>query len=253
MIVLLAEDNATNQIVVSHTLENAGCDIDIANNGKEAVQAAQKRDYDCILMDISMPEMDGLEAGQLIKAGRRNSKTPIIALTAYSLRGDRERFIAAGMTDFLAKPVEKEDLLACISRNVTSHRQATTVETEAGQSSSLSAAKDILSTMPPDLQSKLLEQFVEDTSKRQQAVREAADSDDLEKLERATHALKSVAGTFGASDLTNIASEINSLARDGKSIAAMAKIDELNATCDLTLGEVKALATEMGIKMPTST
>ena len=251
LVILLAEDNATNQIVVSHTLENAGCDIDIANNGKEAVQAAQKRDYDCILMDISMPEMDGLEASDLIKQGRRNADTPIIALTAYSLRGDRERFIGAGMTDFLAKPVEKEDLLACISRNVSERRASSDAEpAHVPQPGSLSAAREILSTMPQELQGKLLQQFVEDTTKRRQAAHEAAEADDIEKLERATHALKSVAGTFGAGALTEVAAAINSLARDGKSIAAMAKIDELDAICEVTLGEVKALADDMGIELP---
>ncbi|WFE87493.1 PAS domain S-box protein [Roseibium porphyridii] len=249
LVILLAEDNATNQIVVSHTLENAGCDIDIANNGKEAVQAAQKRDYDCILMDISMPEMDGLEASKLIKNGRRNATTPIVALTAYSLRGDRERFIAAGMTDFLAKPVEKEDLLACISSNVGQREIQSTDDLQDNQENTLSAARDILSTMPEELQKKLLTQFIEDTTKRREAAKLAVENNDLEKLERATHALKSVAGTFGAGELTNVAAAINTLARDNKSIAAMSRLDELEETCDRTLGEVKALADEMGIAL----
>lgn len=249
LVILLAEDNATNQIVVSHTLENAGCDIDIANNGKEAVQAAQKRDYDCILMDISMPEMDGLEASKLIKNGRRNATTPIVALTAYSLRGDRERFIAAGMTDFLAKPVEKEDLLACISSNVGQREIQSTDDLQGNQENTLSAARDILSTMPEELQKKLLTQFIEDTTKRREAAKLAVENNDLEKLERATHALKSVAGTFGAGELTNVAAAINTLARDNKSIAAMSRLDELEETCDRTLGEVKALADEMGIAL----
>ncbi|QFT32113.1 Aerobic respiration control sensor protein ArcB [Labrenzia sp. THAF82] len=249
LVILLAEDNATNQIVVSHTLENAGCDIDIANNGKEAVQAAQKRDYDCILMDISMPEMDGLEASKLIKNGRRNATTPIVALTAYSLRGDRERFIAAGMTDFLAKPVEKEDLLACIASNVGQREIQSTDDLQGNQENTLSAARDILSTMPEELQKKLLTQFIEDTTKRREAAKLAVENNDLEKLERATHALKSVAGTFGAGELTNVAAAINTLARDNKSIAAMSRLDELEETCDRTLGEVKALADEMGIAL----
>ncbi|MCV0423870.1 MAG: PAS domain S-box protein [Roseibium sp.] len=249
LVILLAEDNATNQIVVSHALERAGCDIDIANNGKEAVQAAQKRDYDCILMDISMPEMDGLEATRMIKEGRRNTDTPIVALTAYSLRGDRERFIASGMSDFLAKPVEKQDLLSCISRNVRSREIKTPASNAPVDAHTLAEARDILSTMPKELQEKLLHQFVEDTLKRREAVHEAVENDDLEKLERATHALKSVAGTFGATDLTNVAATINTLARDGKSAAAMAKVDELDETCERTLGEVKALGDEIGVRI----
>lgn len=247
--ILLAEDNATNQIVVSHALQQAGCDIDIANNGKEAVKAAQHRDYHCILMDISMPEMDGLEATKLIQQGVRNAKTPIIALTAYSLRGDRERFLASGMSDFLSKPVEKEDLLICIAQNLKLNlkKNDETATHQLQTAGALSAAREILSTMPPDLQCKLLQQFIEDTRKRQGMALEAVEQDDLENLERATHALKSVASTFGASDLTAIASEINLLAQNNNAMAAMAKVDELQQTCERTLGQVKALAQEIGL------
>lgn len=247
LIILVAEDNATNQIVVSHALDRAGCDVDIANNGREAVQLAQRRDYDCILMDISMPEMDGLEATGKIKAGRRNASTPVIALTAYSLRGDRERFLAAGMEDFLAKPVEKEELLACIARNVHHTAASGLAAADPVASASLAAARDILATMPTELKQKLLQQFVDDTSQRREAVLEAFDTGDINKLERATHALKSVAGTFGAVELTNTAAAVNGLARDGKSSQAMSKAVELAELCNQTLGEVKHLADEIGV------
>ncbi|WP_299479397.1 PAS domain S-box protein [uncultured Roseibium sp.] len=249
LIVLLAEDNATNQIVVSHALQSAGCDIDIANNGKEAVQAASKRDYDCILMDISMPEMDGIEATQRIRRGQRNLETPIVALTAYSLRGDKERFLESGMTDFLAKPVEKEDLLACIAKNV--HRQATIpdVEKAAAEGETLAAAREILHTMPDELKQKLLQQFMDDTVKRRRAALEAVEAGDPNQLERATHALKSVAGTFGAIELATIATTVNTLVRDDKMTAAMGKSDELSRVCEQTLTEVKELADELGVKV----
>lgn len=244
--ILVAEDNATNQIVVSHALERAGCDVDIANNGREAVHMAQRRDYHCVLMDISMPEMDGLEATAKIKAGERNADTPIIALTAYSLRGDRERFLAAGMTDFLAKPVEKEDLLRCIARNMRASTAAPAGAAPA-VSASLAAARDILATMPEELKQKLLQQFVDDTLKRRQAVLEALEASDTHLLERATHALKSVAGTFGAVELTTVAATVNTLARDGKTRQAHAEAEGLAEVCDRTLGEVKDLADEIGV------
>lgn len=247
--VLLAEDNATNQIVVSHALESVGCTIDIANNGKEAVRAASKRDYDCILMDISMPEMDGIEATRRIRSGQRNTSTPIVALTAYSLRGDRERFLASGMTDFLAKPVEKNDLLACISRNVAKHDLEVPADVASGTTESLAAAREILDTMPGELKQKLLQQFVDDTLKRRHSAQEAVEAQDPEKLERATHALKSVAGTFGALELATVASTMNTLVRDGKTFDAMGKMDELSQVCEHTLTEVKALAVEIGVRV----
>lgn len=251
--VLVAEDNATNQIVVGHTLEAVGYDFDIANNGREAFQAAQRRDYDCILMDISMPEMDGLEATRRIRAGDRNHDTPIIALTAYSLRGDRERFLAAGMSDFLSKPVEKDQLLACIARNV--HPADAVVEPAQVHASGapLSATRDILETMPPELKRKLLQQFVDDTQKRKETILQARDHEDLEQLERVTHSLKSMAATFGATEMTNIAGTINTLARNNKSQSAMDKIPELLEICDHTLEHVKLLAEEMAIPVDFNT
>ncbi|WP_420336130.1 PAS domain S-box protein [Roseibium sp.] len=251
--ILLAEDNATNQIVVSHALRSAGCDIDIANNGREAVQAAAKRDYDCILMDISMPEMDGIEATRRIRHGQRNVETPIVALTAYSLRGDKERFLDSGMSDFMAKPVEKEDLLACVSRNVARKVAGASRATATGTTASLEAAREILGTMPDELKQKLLQQFVDDTLKRRQSALDAAEANEPDKLERATHALKSVAGTFGALELATIATTVNTLVRDGKETAAMGKMDDLSAICDRTLTEVKALADEIGVKVTLET
>jgi PAS domain S-box-containing protein len=247
--VLVAEDNATNQIVVSHALERAGCDIDIANNGKEAVIAAQNRDYHCILMDISMPEMDGLEAAQHIQNGQRNAKTPIIALTAYALRGDRERFMAAGMSDFLAKPVEKQDLLACIARNVRPHAPKLDHAAPQATSQELGEARTLLADMLPELQEKLLNQFKADTREKSESARLAAQTHDFTQLERATHALKSVAGTFGATRLTTIAAEINTLVREEKTAAALTRVDELQSISDDTLADVKALAGEMGINL----
>ncbi|SMP08838.1 PAS domain S-box-containing protein [Roseibium denhamense] len=245
--VLVAEDNATNQIVVSHALQRAGCDIDIANNGKEAVIAAQNRDYDCILMDISMPEMDGLEATRHIQNGHRNTNTPVIALTAYALRGDRERFLAAGMADFLSKPVEKQDLLACIARNVRRHASAFDHAITPATHQELSEARVLLADMPPALQEKLLNQFKADTREKREAARLAAQTHDFTQLERATHALKSVAGTFGATRLTTIAAEINTLVREEKTASALTRVDELISISDDTLADVKALADEMEI------
>jgi len=248
--ILLAEDNATNQIVVSHALEKAGCDVDIANNGKEAVRFTETRDYDCILMDISMPEMDGLEATARIRATPRNQHTPIIALTAYSLRGDKENFLKAGMDDFLSKPVEKEDLLAMISRHAqASSSMAPEPDKNTGTGSDdLESAREILASMPEEIKEKLLIQFQADVHTRTDAVAQAHQQDDLASLERATHALKSIAGTFGAKELAEVAARINQLARDDKHRQAMDAAEELLQTSERTSLQVQLLADSMGIK-----
>ncbi|MEM7123462.1 MAG: PAS domain-containing protein [Pseudomonadota bacterium] len=114
---LLAEDNRVNQMVTVKILESAGYRVDIANNGLEALDAARKQPYDLVLMDSSMPEMDGIEATRRMRRlGNSFADIPIIALTADALRGDRARYLEAGMSDHLAKPVRKPELLAAIAR-----------------------------------------------------------------------------------------------------------------------------------------
>jgi CheY-like chemotaxis protein len=119
--VLIAEDNELNQKLAVKMLEKMGYDADVADNGREAVEALARSSYDAILMDCQMPEMDGLEAAQKIREmeRERGAHTPIIALTAYAMKGDRERCLAAGMDDYLAKPVKSKDLKAALERWVS--------------------------------------------------------------------------------------------------------------------------------------
>ena len=107
--ILLAEDNCVNQMVAIQMLKRIGYSADVAGNGLEVLQALERQTYDVVLMDVQMPEMDGLEASQEIR--RRWPEGPrIIAITAYALEGDRERCLAAGMDDYISKPVVIEEL-----------------------------------------------------------------------------------------------------------------------------------------------
>ncbi len=115
--ILLAEDNAINQKVALRMLERLGYNAQVASNGHEALAALQKQAYDIIFMDVQMPEMDGLVATQHIRQNKALPRQPyIIALTANALKGDRERFLAAGMDDYLSKPVRLEALAATIEK-----------------------------------------------------------------------------------------------------------------------------------------
>ena len=122
MKILLVEDNLINQKVASSMLAKVGHQVSVANNGKEAIEKYKRSPYDIILMDISMPIMGGVEAAQAIREmektgnGRPNHRTPIIALTANVIVGDRERFIAAGMDEYIGKPIKKDDLFQAISK-----------------------------------------------------------------------------------------------------------------------------------------
>ena len=108
--ILIAEDNLINRQLILHILGNLGYEPDCVENGEQAVVAAGQRDYDLILMDVQMPEMDGLEATRLIR--RRPAPQPVvIALTANAMRGDKEECLQAGMNDYISKPVRLDELI----------------------------------------------------------------------------------------------------------------------------------------------
>ena len=128
--ILVAEDNVINQKLVARMLERAGHTVSIASNGIEAVAAYERDRFDLILMDGQMPEMDGLQAAASIRNRERlaspGSHIPIIALTAYALKGDRDRFLASGMDDYLTKPIQQRDLIEAINRAVSAHPVSST-------------------------------------------------------------------------------------------------------------------------------
>ncbi|WP_417683730.1 PAS domain S-box protein [Roseibium sp.] len=237
--ILLAEDNPTNQIVVGHLLENAGCNADLVSNGEEAVIAARTTVYDCILMDVSMPHMDGIEATEHIRRDSLNQATPIIALTAYALKGDRERFLSSGMDEVLPKPFEQSELIFAIMRStsLSAPDGHSAQDTSTSPVEGPSAAEKIMASMPVEIRDKLIAQFAIDISQRADAVRSAHESADMQALERATHAMKSIAGTFGAEDLAEKADLINSLVREERHEEAMSFVPQLieTAECALTL------------------
>jgi CheY-like chemotaxis protein len=114
--ILLAEDSLVNQKLALLLLQKQGHDVVVANNGQEAVQAWESREFDLLLMDVQRPVMDGFEASRLIRQREQATgrHVPIVALTAHALKGDRERCLEAGMDDYLSKPVHAADLYRMI-------------------------------------------------------------------------------------------------------------------------------------------
>ncbi|MDR1079617.1 MAG: response regulator, partial [Deltaproteobacteria bacterium] len=115
-LILLAEDNEVNQLVARKLLKNAGFEVDIASNGREAFEKVQARDYALVLMDIQMPEMDGLTATRAIRALPGYEELPIVAMTAHAMSGDRDLSLAAGMNDHITKPINLDALFAALNR-----------------------------------------------------------------------------------------------------------------------------------------
>ncbi len=117
--ILLAEDNRVNQMVAVAVLRKLGFQVDVATNGLEAINALRRQPYDLVLMDCQMPEMDGFEATATVRAAapaELNPQVPIVALTAHAMKGDRERCLAAGMDDYLAKPLQIDEVRAVLRR-----------------------------------------------------------------------------------------------------------------------------------------
>jgi CheY-like chemotaxis protein len=116
--ILLTEDNLVNQRVAVRILERAGHRVTLARNGREAIEKWSAQSFDLILMDVQMPEVDGLQATVAIRERERASGAhiPIIAMTAYALSGDRERCLASGMNDYLTKPIDSRLLLELLGR-----------------------------------------------------------------------------------------------------------------------------------------
>jgi len=114
--VLLVEDNVVNQMVAKALLERRGFEVVVAGNGRQGAELFQRGRFDLVLMDIQMPEMDGFEALAAIRAfeGGTGGRTPVVALTAHALKEDRERCLAAGMDDYLSKPIEATRLYEVI-------------------------------------------------------------------------------------------------------------------------------------------
>jgi CheY-like chemotaxis protein len=121
--ILLVEDNKTNQLVAIAMLSTKGYVIEVAIDGHQAVEAIKAKDYDVVLMDIQMPRLNGVDATKTIRSlGGDKGSVPIIAVTANAMRGDREAYLAAGMDDYLSKPIDSATLFSMVERWVSRRR-----------------------------------------------------------------------------------------------------------------------------------
>ncbi|MDH5724686.1 MAG: response regulator, partial [Nitrospira sp.] len=128
--VLLAEDNIVNQKVAVRLFQRLGYRIDVVANGREVLEALSRIHYDVVFMDCQMPEMDGFEATHLIRERAQWDRVPIIAMTANAMQGDRERCLAAGMDDYVSKPISMDALASVLDRV---NREHTRVQSKKGQ------------------------------------------------------------------------------------------------------------------------
>ncbi len=251
--ILLADDNLVNQKVALQILQRMGYRADVASNGFEVLEAVHQVPYDVVLMDVQMPEMDGLEATRRIcreaeqeQNGNGRSSRPrprIIAMTANAMQGDREECLAAGMDDYISKPIRVEQLVAAL-RRCKSIVSGTTgifngpavntppVDELAGQSleASLQSQVDVNSSkQQPVLDAQVIESlrevealdeaielYLETAPERLENIRIALDKADAVELKDSAHSLKSISGTLGAIALYRICQELETIGRRAK-------------------------------------
>jgi CheY-like chemotaxis protein len=206
--ILLAEDNVVNQKLALKLLERMGYTADVAGNGVEAVAAVQRGQYDLVLMDVQMPEMDGLEATRRIIERHGSDRPRIVALTADAMQDDRERCLAVGMDDYLSKPIRPAELAEALER--ASQPTEGPLDPEALDRLIETAGGDA------DFVGVLLDSFNDDAPAILQELRDGLSAGDDATVRRAAHTLKSNAATFGATNLAALCAELESAARDGE-------------------------------------
>ncbi len=220
--ILLAEDNQINQLMAIKTLEMFGHTVTLAENGSEAVDLVREESFDLVLMDGQMPVMDGQEATRVIRSLEQESGTrlPILAMTAHAMKGDRERFLAAGMDDYIAKPIDPERLREMLERWRNRKDQSMSTHPQKPEASGRSD-DEMQETIPVNLEKALaracgdkafleemIRHFVEDIDGQLDRLRSVIEEGDATGLAKQAHALKGSAATLGASRIASVALQL---------------------------------------------
>ena len=245
--ILLAEDNVTNQKVATKLLQKLGYRADIAGNGVEVLDALKRQPYDVVLMDVQMPQMDGLEASRRIcqeygdGSDERPRKPWIIAMTANAMRGDREMCLAAGMDDYVTKPVRREELAKALakcqplyplnsdhlppespsSHNGYSSPEMTNLSNEQPLSDLPSIDAQILQNLreyddeDDPFVDILIETYLNEAPQHLEGIRTAVQSQDAKILKESAHTLKSSSAQLGAMQFSQLCKEIEYMGRAG--------------------------------------
>jgi PAS domain S-box-containing protein len=211
--VLLVEDNKFNQQLANTLLMSAGMEVGIADDGIEALQALQRERFDAVLMDMQMPRMDGLEATRLIRENPALADLPIIAMTANAMIGDREACLAAGMNDYISKPIQYDAMYAILTRWTRRKGHppglaAAETRQPAGAPAILDSDKAMAGMGGKDIYQTMLKKFIPSQGQAVQSIQEALAADDPETAERLAHTLRGVAATVGAFSLAESAGQL---------------------------------------------
>lgn len=248
--VLVVEDNAINQQVAEEMLARAGITVAVANNAKKAIERAHQETFDLVLMDLQMPEMDGLEATEILRRDFNPEQLPIIAMTAHAMTGDRERCLASGMNDHLAKPIDPDLLYQVLNTWLAQGNAPLTAITATSSEDCLPEnlpGVDIhygLSRIGGNktLYKKLLHEFVSDHEQDLEQLNCAIKKEHYEDARRIAHTIRSVSGTLGATQLEQQAELLEQYLAQNSSPTDM--YESFSQALTLLLSQLKAYFAE---------
>lgn len=254
--ILLAEDNKINQKFATVLLSKAGHSVTVAENGHEAVDAMRRGDFDVILMDIQMPELDGVQAARQIRAlPEPKSSIPIIAMTAHAMAGAKEEYLAAGMNDYIAKPVQPALLLSKLAgiavRDAREIVPAAGHDAEAVEPGIVTAPPappvldmEIMTVLESVLSRPELINFVSlylvDVEQRLASIAQNRRALDFVGVSQQAHTIVSTAGNLGAMHTSTVARRLEAACRRGEQDLAMVLIGELNISCQTSAAALRA-------------
>jgi PAS domain S-box-containing protein len=229
--ILLAEDNPVNQQVLSLLLVKAGHKVRVVDNGRKALEALGREKFDLVLMDVQMPEMDGLRCARLIRAHEKavGGHVPIIAVTANALEGERQRCLQAGMDDYLTKPVRSQELFRLI-QELSGRRHFSTQERDGSGPPWLEPLREM--GFDQEASAGLIRTFVETVPGRLLALNQAVAAGDLAGVAQAAHKIRGSLLVFAAQPAIEIANRLESLARQGRLDLVPAALAELEGVVE---------------------
>jgi PAS domain S-box-containing protein len=233
--ILVVEDNIVNQRLAEHLLRNRGHAVTIANNGREALEVLERQRFDLALVDVQMPEMDGLQLTAAIRNKEKGTGVhlPIIAMTAYAMKGDRERCLEAGMDDYVAKPINSKQLFELID-GVRSAELKPPPGAELGISQEILDESQLLARFEgePDLLRDVVGLYLGDCPKLLDGIRGAVERGDAQGLERAAHKLKGTVANFSARTSYDAALRLEVMGRGGQLEQAREAVGRLESALE---------------------
>ena len=223
--ILVAEDTTINQLVARRMLERLGCHVDVVSNGREALHALASIPYALVLMDVQMPEMDGFEATAQIRQleATLGRHTPVVAMTANAMKGDRERALAAGMDDYLSKPIRVGDLEVMVHKWVPADTAPASV-------------------IADDVEDWLAEPYLQEEAEVRTDLRAALAAGDARQVAFVAHKFKGSAGTVGAATLVDLCGQLEEQARQGSLDGLDGLVESLESAADAVRVALQSVA-----------